>query len=244
MPRRPYFCAAKEVYRLLILRLSLQNPLGRYHVMQRWSWRRKQKFVVEKSPGFEFQLLALCVFLSCVQLFVTLRCSPPDFSVRGILQARILEWAAIPFSRRSSWPSDQSLVSCIAGRFFTIWATGKSKKGLDLDHHRGVVTHLEPNILDCEVKWTLGSIERIEVKVKVTQLCLTLLPHGLYSPWNSPGQNIGVGSLSLLQGNFPTQGQNPGLLHCRQIHYQLSHKGSPRMGFLEWVPYPSSSRFS
>ena len=41
--------------------------------------------------------------------------------------------------------------------------------------------------------------------------------HGLYSPWNSPGQNIGVGNLSLLQGIFPTQGSHPGLLHCRQI---------------------------
>ena len=51
--------------------------------------------------------------------------------------------------------------------------------------------------------------------------------HGLYSPWNSPGQNTGVGSLSLLQGNFSTQGLNPGLLHCRWILYQLSHKGSP-----------------
>ena len=49
-------------------------------------------------------------------------------------------------------------------------------------------------------------------------------PHGLYSPWNSPGQNTRVGSLSLLQGIFPTQGSNPGLLYCRQILYQLSHK--------------------
>ena len=48
------------------------------------------------------------------------------------------------------------------------------------------------------------------------------------SPWNSPGQNTGVGSLSLLQGIFPTQGLNPGLLHRRQILYQLSHRGSPR----------------
>ena len=42
----------------------------------------------------------------------------------------------------------------------------------------------------------------------------SLQPHGLYSPWNSPGQNTGGGSLSLLQGIFPTQGSNPGLLHC------------------------------
>ena len=45
----------------------------------------------------------------------------------------------------------------------------------------------------------------------------SLQPHGLYSPWNSPGQNTKVGSLSLLQGIFPTQDSNPGLLHCRRI---------------------------
>ena len=55
----------------------------------------------------------------------------------------------------------------------------------------------------------------------------SLQPHGLYGPWNSPGQNTRVGSLSLLQGIFPTQGKNPGLLHCRWILYQLNHKGSP-----------------
>ena len=62
-------------------------------------------------------------------------------------------------------------------------------------------------------------------KVKVAQLCPTVCdPHGLYSPWNSPGQNTGVGSLSFLQGIFPTQGLNPGLPYCRRILYQLSHK--------------------
>ena len=74
---------------------------------------------------------------------------------------------------------------------------------------------------------------KILMWVKVRQSCLTLQHHGLYSPWSSPGLNTGVGSLSLLQGIFPTQGSNPGLLHCRQILYQLSHKGSPRI--LEWV---------
>ena len=66
----------------------------------------------------------------------------------------------------------------------------------------------------------------------------SLRPHGWYSPWNSPGQNTGVGSLLLLQGIFPTQGSNPGLLHCRWILYHLSHKGSPRI--LEWVAFPFS----
>ena len=54
----------------------------------------------------------------------------------------------------------------------------------------------------------------------------SLWSHGLYSPWNSPGQNTGVSSLSLLWGIFPSQGSNPGLLHCRCILYQLSQKGS------------------
>ena len=51
-------------------------------------------------------------------------------------------------------------------------------------------------------------------------------PNGLYSPWNSPGQNTGGGSLFLLQGIFPTQGLNSGVPHCRWILYQLSHKGT------------------
>src|SRR5574341_175141 len=60
----------------------------------------------------------------------------------------------------------------------------------------------------------------------------SLQPHGLYSPWNSPGQNTGMGSLSFLQGIFPTQGLNPGLLNCRWILYQPSHKGSPQYSTL------------
>ena len=67
----------------------------------------------------------------------------------------------------------------------------------------------------------------------------SLWPHGLQSPWNSPGQNTGVDSLFLLQGIFPTQGSNPGLLHCTWILYQVSHKGSPWK--LEWVAYPFSN---
>ena len=70
----------------------------------------------------------------------------------------------------------------------------------------------------------------------------SLQPHELYSPRNSPGQNTGVGSHSLPQAIFPTQGSNPGLPHCRWILYQLSPKGSPRI--LEWVAYPFSSRSS
>ena len=64
----------------------------------------------------------------------------------------------------------------------------------------------------------------------------SLRPHGLYSPWNSSGQNTGVSSLSLLLGIFPTQGSNLGLPHCKQILYQeessLRHKWSPG-----WLPF-------
>ena len=65
-----------------------------------------------------------------------------------------------------------------------------------------------------------------------------LLPSRLLCSWDSPAKNTGVGCHALLQGIFPTQGLNPGLLHCRQILYQPSHQGSPRI--LEWVAYPFS----
>ena len=60
------------------------------------------------------------------------------------------------------------------------------------------------------------------VEVSRSVMSTSLQPHGLYSSWNSPGQNTGVGRLSLLQGLIPTQGWNPGFPHCRQILYQLS----------------------
>ena len=120
---------------------------------------------------------------SCPTLCDPVDCNLLGFSIHGILQARILEWIAISFSRGSSWPRDQTPVSCIGGRRFNLWAT-----------------------------------------------------RGAYSPWNSPGQNT-MGSLSLLQRIFPTEGSNPGLPHCR-----WNHKGSPRI--LEWVACPFSSRSS
>ena len=62
----------------------------------------------------------------------------------------------------------------------------------------------------------------------------------IYSPWNSPGQNTGVDSRSLLQGIFPTQRSNPGLPHCRQIFYQLNLQGSPGLRVeYNWSNYKS-----
>ena len=109
----------------------------------------------------------LClVTQSCSTLCEPMDCSPPGFLSMGILQARILEWVAMPSTRGSSWPRDQTLISWIASRFFKSEPPGKPK-------------------------------------------------------------NTEVGSLSLLQGIFPTQESNWGLLHCRWIPYQQSHQGSP-----------------
>ena len=72
-------------------------------------------------------------------------------------------------------------------------------------------------------------------EVKVARSCPTLWDlHGLYSSWNSLGQNTGLGSCSLLQGIFPAQGSNPGLPHCRRI----ATPGSLSPTTLEWVAYP------
>ena len=65
---------------------------------------------------------------SCLTLCNSMDCSPPGSSVYGILQAKILVWVAISFSRGSPQPRDWTQVSCIVGKFFTIWATREAKK--------------------------------------------------------------------------------------------------------------------
>ena len=82
---------------------------------------------------------------------------------------------------------------------------------------------------------------KVKVTLKVTQSCPALCDP-MDSPWNSPGQNCGVGSLSLLQGIFPTQGSNQDSCIAVRILYQLSHKGSPTI--LEWVAYPFPSELA
>ena len=67
-------------------------------------------------------------------------CSPPGSSVLGILQARIQEWVAMPFSSGSLQPRDRTQVLCIAGRFFTIWATRKALKYITVQFSRSVVS--------------------------------------------------------------------------------------------------------
>ena len=80
--------------------------------------------------------LMVCVCVLVAQLCLTLGkpmdCSPPGSSVHGMLQARIMEWVAISFSRGSSWSRDRTLVSCIAGRFFTTWTTREAQSNMVL----------------------------------------------------------------------------------------------------------------
>ena len=93
-----------------------------------------------------------CYFLNNVQLFWDpMDCSLPGPSVYGILQARILAWVAIPFSRGSSQPGDQTQVPRIGGRFFTIWAIREAIQyntmqcnGL-FNHKKEILIHVKNN---------------------------------------------------------------------------------------------------
>ena len=85
-----------------------------------------------QTVPFSLILCSVSVTKSCPTICDPTDCSPPGSSVHGILQARILEWAAIPFSRESSQPGDRTQVSCIKGRFFTIWAAREALSSVSL----------------------------------------------------------------------------------------------------------------
>ena len=100
-------------------------PLSTFLIVIKWN-----SFV--SSYGSRYLIFFVCfmnkfyedkVVQSCLTLWDPVKCSPPDSSVHGILQARVLELLAISFSRGHSRPRYQTWVSCIAARFFTIWAT-------------------------------------------------------------------------------------------------------------------------
>ena len=87
------------------------------HVQGAWEW-------CFSNFHFRINCLKVLVAQSCLTLWFCGSC-PPGSSAHGILQARILEWVAMPSSRASSRYRDWTLVSCIAGRFFTVWAIGE-----------------------------------------------------------------------------------------------------------------------
>ena len=132
-----------------------------------------------------------------------------------------VNWNSITMFKKTSWFSDLGKKSYTAENFFFMcqasrkaWRIQQWTKNLQFSG-RMLYIYL--------IKYTISENESESHSVVAD----SLQPHRLYSPWNSPGQNIEMGSLSLLQGIFPTKGLNPGLLHCRWILYQVSHQGSP-----------------
>ena len=98
---------------LCILNYSHQNLVGRWNCDIKVS---------------KYKIIYVPCYQSCPTLWDLMDCSPPGSSVHGILQARILEWVAMPSSRGSSQSRDQTQVSCTIGRFFTIWATREAQE--------------------------------------------------------------------------------------------------------------------
>ena len=116
-------------------------------------------------------------------------------SVHGILHTKILEWAAMPFSRGSSWPRMEPTPLLMAGGFFTT-STSWEAQTLVCMHACSVAIVMSDSLWPNSPK-----------------------PSRLLCPWDSPGENTGVGCPALLQGIFPTQGLNLYLLQCRWILY-------------------------
>ena len=108
---------------------------------------------------------------------------------------------------------------------------------LNVKHLINFILRAVANMLKEELKFTPS-------RAVVIQSCPILCDSMDCSPpvssvhADSPGKNTGVGCHALLHGIFPSQGSNPGLLHCKWILYHLSHQGSPRI--LEWITYPFS----
>ena len=107
-----------------------------------------------------------------------------------------------------------------------MWSSSQRKSSQQLNTQESDFVSLVTKVMSNLLKQMKQHLEESESE-SLSVMSHSLRPHGLYSPWNSPGQNTGMGSLSLLQGIFLTQGSNPGLPHCRRSLYQLSHKGSP-----------------
>ena len=113
------------------------RPCSKSCPLSRWCHATISSSVVPFSSCLQFfrslgtikrkSLIADSTEVKVAQLCPSL-CSPLDYTVHGILQARILEWVAFPFSRGSSQPRDRTQVSCIAGGFFTSWATREAQE--------------------------------------------------------------------------------------------------------------------
>ena len=103
---------------LLITYIVISSVLSVSH-----SWWYERTYITPSDKMSSFFLFAVLVTQSCLTLCSPMDCIPPGPWVLGILQARTLEWVAIPFSMETYWPRDQTQVSCIASRFFTVRVT-------------------------------------------------------------------------------------------------------------------------
>ena len=128
----------------------------------------------------------MLVFQSCPTLCDPMDCSPPGSSVHGILQAWILEWVACPFSRGSSQPRDWTRVSCIAGRFFTMWTTRETR----------TLQYTTP-------KLTLGT-SGVTPPVQASTSCFPFLPKNGSVSW----QSLSRGQLVATQNFLTTNDQH------------------------------------
>ena len=162
-------------------------------------------------------------------------CTLPGSSVPGISLAEY--WSGLPFPSPGnlSDPGMEPRSLALQADFLPYEPLGKptrhvkKKKSWPLLHIKEILIKITkrkpykpPRIAEMKTPNILKWSESHSV------VSNSLGSHGLYCPWNSPGQNTGVGNLSLLQGIFPTQESNWGLLHCRRILYQMNHKGSPK----------------
>ena len=124
----PYFC---PIYSTLRTINNMVSGTGRSGEIFYVKYFHPVLWIILYSPE---RCTCVCA-QSCPTLCDPIDCSPPGSSVHSILQARMLEWVAIPFSRGSSWPGDWTHISCTAHGFFTTEAPGKPPTGYVLFPH-------------------------------------------------------------------------------------------------------------
>ena len=119
---------------------------------------------------------------SCLTLCDPMDCSILHSAIHGIFQARVLEWGAIAFSRAPSWPWDQTRISCIVGRRFTIWATNSSSNHIYFVIYSNVVSILITLLKPLLLKSQLPSL----LNLMTPFVILILKPTGSFSRSSSP----------------------------------------------------------
>ena len=143
--------AAKAVLRGKFIAIQSYLKKQEKHRINNLILYLKQLEKEEKNSEISKSKVKVQVSQSCPTL-----CNPIDYTVHGILQARILEWVAFPFSRGSSQPKDQTRVSCIAGRFFINWAIREACR------RRKEIIKIWAEINEKEMKETIAKINKTE----------------------------------------------------------------------------------